>query len=55
MEKEKLDNHSSTKHTLYKMHPPLEKSFKGFRVKEIIHEILVEKLQGTFIVTRLHY
>lgn len=35
--------------TSYKMKPSLGETFKGVSIKEIVHEILVEKLQGWFV------
>lgn len=33
--------------TSYKMRPSLGETFKGSKIKEIIREIMFEKLQGT--------
>ncbi|XP_075147040.1 dynein light chain Tctex-type protein 2B [Haematobia irritans] len=32
--------------TSYKLKPSLGETFKGIKIKEIIHEVLIEKLQG---------
>lgn len=42
---------TATNVTSYKMRPSLGDTFKGSKIKEIIREIMFEKLQGEFKIT----